>query len=74
MIFKSICPIDETQTGTTTPNQSEPGSNGNEGVLVVEGLGKFHILNIKTIIEQWYYKISFDISQFIWKLFVGCFF
>ena len=27
----SICPTDGTLIGTTTPSQSEPGSNGNEG-------------------------------------------
>ena len=29
----SISPIDATLTGTTTPTQSGPGSNGTEGVL-----------------------------------------
>ena len=29
----SIWPIDKTLSGATTPGQSEPGSNGNEGVL-----------------------------------------
>ena len=29
----SIQPIDGTLTGTTTPGQSVPGSNGDEGVL-----------------------------------------
>ena len=29
----NIWPIDETLIGTTTLAQSEPGSNGNEGVL-----------------------------------------
>ena len=28
-----IWPIDQTLTGTTTPDQSEPGSNDNEEVL-----------------------------------------
>ena len=28
----SIWPIDRTLSGTTTPGQSEPGSNGNEGM------------------------------------------
>ena len=31
--FWSIYPIDGTLTGATTPGQSGPGSNGNEGVL-----------------------------------------
>ena len=31
--YKSIWPIDETLTDTTTPGQSRSGSNGNEGVL-----------------------------------------
>ena len=30
---RSICPIDETLTGTTAPSQSELGSNDNERVL-----------------------------------------
>ena len=31
--FSSIWPIDRTWSGATTPGQSGPGSNGNEGVL-----------------------------------------
>ena len=31
--FSSIWPIDSTLSGTTTPNQSGPGSDDNEGVL-----------------------------------------
>ena len=31
----SILPIYETLTGTTTPGQSGPGSNGNEGILSI---------------------------------------
>ena len=31
----SIWPIDGTQTGTTTPGQSEPGSNIKKGVLLI---------------------------------------
>ena len=31
--FSSIWPIDRTLSGATTPGQSGPGSNGNEGVL-----------------------------------------
>ena len=31
--FSSIWPIDRTQSGATTPGQSWPGGNGNEGVL-----------------------------------------
>ena len=33
MHISSIWPIDRTLSGTTTPGQSGPGSNGNEGVL-----------------------------------------
>ena len=33
MQFSSIWPIDRTQSGATTPGQSGPGINGNEGVL-----------------------------------------
>ena len=33
MQFSSIWPIDRTLLGATTPGQSEPGSDGNEGVL-----------------------------------------
>ena len=33
--FSSIWPIDRTLSGTTTPGHSEPGSNGNEGVLCI---------------------------------------
>ena len=33
MQFNSIQPIDRTLSGATTPGQSGPGSNGNEGVL-----------------------------------------
>ena len=29
----SICPIDRTLSGATTPGQSGPGSDGNDGVL-----------------------------------------
>ena len=31
--FSSICPIDRTLSDATTSDQSEPGSDGNEGVL-----------------------------------------
>ena len=31
--LSSIWPIDMTLSGTTTPGRSEPGSDGNEGVL-----------------------------------------
>ena len=31
--FSSICPIDRTLSGATTPGQSGPGCDGNEGVL-----------------------------------------
>ena len=31
--FTSICPIDRILSGATTPGQSEPGSDGSEGVL-----------------------------------------
>ena len=33
MSNSSIWPIDRTPSGATTPDQSRPGSNGNEGVL-----------------------------------------
>ena len=33
--FSSICPIDRALSGATTPSQSEPGSDGNEGVLYI---------------------------------------
>ena len=33
MQFSSIWPIDKTLSGATTPGQSGPGRNGNEGVL-----------------------------------------
>ena len=33
--FSSIGLIDRTLSGATTPGQSEPGSNGNEGVLSI---------------------------------------
>ena len=33
MSNSSIWAIDRTQSGATTPSQSEPGSDGNEGVL-----------------------------------------
>ena len=35
-----IWPIDRTLSGTTTPSQSGPGSNGNEGVLHVLQISK----------------------------------
>ena len=31
--FNSVYPIDRALSGATTPGQSGPGSNGNEGVL-----------------------------------------
>ena len=31
--FSLVWPIDRTQSGATTPGQSGPGSNGNEGAL-----------------------------------------
>ena len=33
--FSSIWPIDRTRSGATTPNQSGPGSDGNEGELCI---------------------------------------
>ena len=33
--FSSIWPTDRTLSGATTPDQSEPGSDGNEGVLSI---------------------------------------
>ena len=33
--LSSTCPIDRTQSAATTLSQSEPGSNGNEGVLCI---------------------------------------
>ena len=33
MLFSSIWPIERTLLGATTPCQSEPGSNDNEGML-----------------------------------------
>ena len=33
--FISICPIDRVLSDATTPGQSGPGSNGNEGVLCI---------------------------------------
>ena len=33
--FSSIWPIDRTLSGATTVGQSEPGSDGNEGVLCI---------------------------------------
>ena len=35
MQFSSIWPIDRALSGATTPGQSGPGSNGNEGVLYI---------------------------------------
>ena len=43
ILFSSICPIDRNLSGATTPGQSGPGSDGNEGVL--------HILQSSSIIE-----------------------
>ena len=33
---RSILPIDGTLTGITTPGQSGPGNNGNEGILLTD--------------------------------------
>ena len=35
-----IWPIDMTQSGATTPGQSGPGCNGNEGVLCIPQISK----------------------------------
>ena len=35
MSNSSIWPIDRILSGATTPNQREPGSDGNEGVLLI---------------------------------------
>ena len=32
-LFTSIWPIDRTLSDATSPGQSEPGSNGNEGLI-----------------------------------------
>ena len=34
-LFSSICPIDKTLSSATSPDQSELGSDGNEGVLCI---------------------------------------
>ena len=39
-IVCSIWPIDKTLSGAPTPGQSEPGSNGNEGVLYIPNISK----------------------------------
>ena len=39
-IVCSIWPIDRTLLGATTPGQSEPGSNSNEGVLRIPQISK----------------------------------
>ena len=39
----SIWPIDGTQTGTTTPSQGGPRSNGNEGVLHISQSSKTRV-------------------------------
>ena len=36
----SIWLIDRTQSGTTNPGQSWPGSNGNEGILLISQSSK----------------------------------
>ena len=33
--FSSVCPIDRTLSGATTPGQSGPGNNDNKGVLCI---------------------------------------
>ena len=35
MSNSNVWPIDRTLSGTTTPGQSGPGSNGNKGVLCI---------------------------------------
>ena len=35
MHFSSICPIDRTLSGVTSPSQGGPGSDDNEGVLCI---------------------------------------
>ena len=37
---RSLWPIDENLTGTTSLNQSGPGNNGNEGVLLTPQISK----------------------------------
>ena len=39
--FSFIWPIDRTLSGTTTPIQSGPGSNGNEGMLCIPQSSSF---------------------------------
>ncbi len=39
--FSSIRPIDSTLSGATTPGQSGPGSDGNEGVLCIPQSSSF---------------------------------
>ena len=41
---RSIWPIDKTQSGATTPGQSGPGSNDNEGVLNIPQISKARVL------------------------------
>ena len=41
MKFSFIGPIDRTLSGATTLGQSEPGSNGNEGVLCIPQISSF---------------------------------
>ena len=57
--FSSILPIDRTLSGATTPEQSEPQSDGNEGVLL-------HSANL-----QQYWNLTIRLFSVINKTLVG---
>ena len=43
--FSSIWPIDKTLSGATTPGQSRPGSDGNEGVLWIPQSSSINVIS-----------------------------
>ena len=46
----SVRPIDRILTRTTTPSQSEPGSNGNEGVLRIPQTIRWYCIISRTLV------------------------
>ena len=62
--FSSICDIDRTLSGTTTPVHSGPGSDGNEGVLCIpqsSGITHYQIVSFPIQDTRWEeYLISYN--------------
>ena len=69
MLFSSIWPIDKTLSGDTTPGQSWPGSDGNEGVLHISQSFSIFTIRLYSVLSRTLFRRVFS---FCWDA-VGAF-